>query len=238
MEKVTVLRIDYNFGGMQDAIYPAVLKDETHMVLVDCGFVGFLPKIEQAMAEQGLDIRRLTHVIITHHDHDHMGALRALKDKYPAVRVLASEAEEPYISGRDEFLRLKQARARQPFLPEGQKAFGEAFIRLLESVMPVPVDQTLKDGDVLDFCGGVTVLHTPGHTPGHISLYVNAKKLLIAGDAAALEGGKPVIANPAFTLDMEKAESSMKRILAYGAQEILFYHGGLVNTQEWIWKDA
>ena len=46
----------------------------------------------------------------------------------------------------------------------------------------VNINETLSDGQVLPYCGGITVIHTPGHTPGHISLYVNKFKLLIAGD--------------------------------------------------------
>ena len=42
-----------------------------------------------------------------------------------------------------------------------------------------------------------------------------------------MEGGKPVIANPQFTLDMEKATASMQQLLEYPAKQIVCYHGGI-----------
>ena len=228
MDTLIVLDISYQFGGVSDAIHPVLLVDDKSMVLVDCGFSGFLPAIEQAALGHGLDLHNLTHVIITHHDHDHMGALHALKSKYPKVRVLSSREEEPYICGREKSLRLVQAENRQAELPDDQKAFGQAFIKLLRSIQPQAVDDTIQDGDVLPFCGGVHVIATPGHTPGHISLYIPKHKVLIAGDAAVLENGRVAIANPAFTLDMEAAQESLKKILCYDTEQIVFYHGGSI----------
>ena len=47
-------------------------------------------------------------------------------------------------------------------------------------------DRALNDGDVLDFAGGLEVIHTPGHTAGHVSLlWKRDRGLLITGDAAA-----------------------------------------------------
>lgn len=103
-----------------------------------------------------------------------MGSLAALRAKYPRVKVYASAVEAEYISGRRKALRLEQAEALQPALPRTPGAGGEAFISLLKGVAPVPVDVTLRGGDVLDICGGCEVVDTPGHTPGHISLYLPA----------------------------------------------------------------
>jgi len=47
--------------------------------LIDCGYIGYLPAVEQAMLEKGLDCSKLTHVLIIHQDHDHMGAPYDLK---------------------------------------------------------------------------------------------------------------------------------------------------------------
>ena len=226
MHKIIVLTIKSRFGEMESVIHPVVLKDEKHMVLIDCGYTGFLPALEQAAADNNLDLGELTHVLITHQDHDHMGALYALKHKYPKLQVVAGEKETPYISGQLKSLRLLQAEALQRDLPEEQKAFGLEFCDILKKVQPTEVDITVRDGDVFDWCGGCTILETPGHTPGHISLYVNQEKVLITGDAAALENNQLIIANPQFTLDIREAKESLNKIVNYGAKEIICYHGG------------
>jgi len=224
---VTILNVKFCFGETEDAIHPVVLQDGVHTILIDCGYTGFLPAIETAMQEDGISCKDLTHVLITHHDHDHMGALSALKKKYPHIQVVAGEYEEPYISGRLKSMRLAQAEAMQLSLPEDQQAFGIAFCNILKNVEPVPVDRIVHGGDVLDWVGGCTVLDTPGHTPGHISLYLNDENIMIAGDAAVVENEKLEIANPQFTLDMQAAAKSLKQLLKYGAAEVICYHGGI-----------
>lgn len=229
MEDIIVLEIKFKFRDVDDTIYPVILKDDTSMVLIDCGYVGFLAAIEKAINENLLNCAELTHILVTHQDHDHMGALRALKKKYPRLQIIASEKEEPYISGKRKSLRLEQAEAMQSQLPEEQKAFGEEFCKLLRRVEPAEVDLTVQDGDTFDWCGGCEIIETPGHTPGHISIYVKNKKTFITGDAAALENGNLVIPNPHFTIDMEKAEKSLNKILSFNAEEIICYHGGILK---------
>lgn len=230
MNQILVLDLPFEFGEITGVIHPVVLRDEKNLVLIDCGYIGFLPAVEQALQERSLSCGDLTHVLITHHDHDHMGALFALKEKYPSIMVASGSTEAPYISGRCKSLRLEQAEAMQANLPEEQKAFGLAFCNLLKNVRPVPVDLEVEDGDVLDWCGGCTVVGTPGHTPGHISIYVNREKTLITGDAAALENGVLVLANPQYALDKKQAEASLAKIIHYGAGEVICYHGGVWRT--------
>ncbi len=227
MSKILVLQITAGFEGMEQTIHPVLLQDEDVLVLVDCGFVGSLPLLEAAIRDKGLSPEQLTHIVLTHHDHDHMGAAAAFKAAWPEVKVLASKEEEPIIAGIAKSLRLTQAEQLQALLPSEQKAFGQAFMSLLNRVEPVAVDETLAANQSFDWCGGCRIMATPGHTPGHISLWLPEHKTVIAGDAMALEEGRPAIANPQFTLDMAEAQASMDKLLALPAQAIICYHGGV-----------
>lgn len=231
MDKITVLNIRSSFGNIEQYIHPVVLQDDNEMILVDCGYVGFMPNIEAAMEAEDLDCNKLTKILITHHDHDHMGALWDLKQKHPGIKIVSSIVEAPYISGKKRSMRLEQAEALLVGAEGEQKAFGEAFCRILKSVKPVDVDITVQGGEVYDWCGGCTILDTPGHTPGHISLYLGSKDTIIAGDAAVLENGGLSIANPQFTLDMEKAAASINCLSSYGASTIICYHGGVYTRK-------
>ncbi len=226
MEEIIVLNIRFKFGQIEDEIHPVVIKDDKNMILIDCGYTGFLPLVERAMEEKQLSCRDLTHVVITHQDHDHMGALYELKDKYPGVKVVAGKLEAPYISGSRRSLRLEQAEQMQSELPEDQREFGEAFCNILRAVRPVAVDTLVEDGAILDWCGGCTILGTPGHTPGHICVYHHGKNTLIAGDAAVLEEGRLMVANPQYALNLDQAEASLQKVRNCGADTIICYHGG------------
>ncbi len=226
MKQLIMLNVEMAYGEVREELHPVVLKDDTDCVLVDCSYVGSLVKLEEALRQKDILPEEITHIILTHQDHDHMGAAAAFKRKYPNVRLLASTEEAPYIAGLRKSLRLEQAEQLQKVLPEELQEFGREFCKLLQSVEPVPIDQLLSDGEWLPFCGGCEVLLTAGHTPGHISLFLPDFATIIAGDAIALEDGKPVIANPQFTLDMEKATASMQQLLSHPAKQIVCYHGG------------
>ena len=229
MNKLITLKIEMSYVTVMDYIYPVVICDNDNCVLVDCGYVGSLSKIEEALQCNGLSPKEITHIILTHQDHDHVGAAAAFKQKYP--NILASAEEAPYISGSQKSLRLEQAEWLQKELPPEQQEFGKAFYRLLRSVEPVQIDRLLWEDELLPFCGECQVLATPGHTPGHISLYLKEFDTILSGDSMALEQGQPVLANPQFTLNIEKANASMQRILLHPAQRIICYHGGLFEKE-------
>lgn len=227
MENIIVLNIKFKFGDTEDFIHPVILKDDNEMILIDCGYTGFMPAIEDAIKAENLDCNQLTKILITHHDHDHMGALKDFKLKYPNIKIVASEIEAPYITGEKKSLRLEQAEALQNTLSDEQKSFGKAFCEILKNVKPVNVDILVHDGDFMDWCGGCEIVGTPGHTPGHISIYLKNKRTIITGDAAALENNQLVIANPQFTLDIENANKSISKLLSYDAVTFICYHGGI-----------
>ena len=226
MNKIHTLTITMPMGAINNTIYPVLLQDDKNLILVDCGFLGALPLLEEAIYRQELQPADITAIVLTHHDHDHMGALAPFKRKYPQVRILASALEEPYIAGKVKSLRLRQAEERQAALPPEQQAFGEGFMAMLRRVEPVAVDEIVSDGQQFDWCGGWQIISTPGHMPGHISLFLPELKTVITGDAMSLSDGNPSIANPQYTMDMAQAEKDIERLLSLDAKTFLCYHCG------------
>jgi len=225
------LSITMAFASVENTVHPTLLWDDRNIVLVDCGFIGALSLLEKELQRHGLSVNQLTGLVLTHHDHDHMGAAAAIKKVNPSVRIYCSPAEAPFISAQEKPLRLCQAEEMQKILPLEQQAFGTAFCDLLRRVEQVQPDVLLSEGECLDWCGGCRVIATPGHTPGHVSLYMENASIVITGDAIALEGGRPVIANPQFTLDMKKATESMDKLLSMKADAYYCYHGGVYSPE-------
>jgi glyoxylase-like metal-dependent hydrolase (beta-lactamase superfamily II) len=230
MNKINVLEIKFGFNDKIDRIYPVIIEDEEEMILVDCGYPNFLPMIEQEAITRGIDIKKLTKIIITHHDFDHMGSLAAFKRKYPSIKVLASIDDEKYINGSEKSLRLQQAESIYDFLSEGEKEGAKAFHSMLESVETCDVDICVKDKDFFDCCGEIEIVTTPGHMPGHISIYIKTSKTLVAGDALVVENNKLAIANPQYTLDMMAAKKSIIKLMSYEIDTIICYHGGVYKN--------
>lgn len=232
MSRIMVLNIDFSIQSMTSEIHPVVLQDDRNVVLVDCGYVGSLPLLEKEMHKNGAAPEGLTHLLLTHHDHDHMGAAAALLKKYPSIQVVASAKETPFIDGTAKSPRLIQAENLQKCLSEDQKAFGEKFCAMLRSIQPVHVDIQVNDGDTFDWCENCVVLGTSGHTEGHISLWIKNEKTVIAGDAATIENGELVIANPQFTLEAKSAHKSLQTIKNFSEETIICYHGGVYQQNQ------
>ncbi len=223
--KILDLKFDQNGGRF--TINPVVIYDDQEMVLVDCGHPDALPKLEVLMSDEGLDMADLTKIIITHHDHDHMGALASIVRKYPNVRVMASAIDAPHIEGAAKSLRLVQAESIHDNLPEEQKESARRFATYLESIEPTKVDVLLRDGDWFDFCGGFEIIATPGHMPGHISIYLPESKTLISGDALVVQKGDLENANPQYSLDIEGTRTSALKLSKLEIERVICYHGGL-----------
>lgn len=92
------------------------------------------------------------------------------------------------------------------------------------------VDRTIGDGEVLPYCGGISVIFTPGHTPGHVSLYHQPSKTLITGDALVAANGELLGPNPQATPDMEMALRSLKKFTEYDISTVICYHGGVYTN--------
>lgn len=224
MTEVIPLRLLFQLGEMEFTIYPVVLKNSHNLILIDTGYPMFLPVIEKAFEEKGLDITQLQQVILTHHDHDHIGAIKELITKYPKVEVKCSYEQVPYVLGEKKSLRLEQAEKIGEELEGRAKTYNELFITMLKSVQYIDKVTPVSDHEVI--CDGVKVIETPGHMPGHISIYVESEKTLISGDMLISEAGVLAIAAKEFVLDEEAEIKSLKKICDYNIEKIVCYHGG------------
>lgn len=230
MNNIFMLPITVQLDKMELIIYPTLLKDDNELILIDCGYPDSVLKLENEMNKIGFSLNQLTKIIITHHDHDHMGALNELKKLYPSVQVLCSREDAPYILGKRKSLRLQQAESIQDTLPKSQKESGILFQKFIASIKKIDSVTEVNSGDKLPFCGGIEVVDTKGHMPGHISLYVKKEKLLISGDALVIEDGKLCMAMPQFVLNMKHAQDSIRNLENYDIERVICYHGGLYKS--------
>lgn len=144
--------------------------------------------LRQGLVAQGLAVKDIELIVITHPHLDHYGQAAELA-RESGARVVAHAEAAPRLGallhrsreGEEAALEEVMRRAGAP------EDFGESLFRqwsLAETLgAGVEVDRTLADGDRLE-AGGATwqVLYTPGHSPGSICLYDAAQKRLISGD--------------------------------------------------------
>lgn len=181
---------------------PTVLWDDQDVILIDTGLPGHFDDIRTSLEK--LPIGKLTKIIITHQDYDHLGSLHEIINSFDyKIEIYAHELTLPYIQGD------------QPIIKKGI------------TIPKTLVNQTISDGQVLPFCGGISVVFTPGHTPDHISLYHHSTKTLITGDALTCFEGQLQYPNEKFTLNMEEAIRSLRKLLDYDIDQAICFHGGV-----------
>lgn len=213
--------------GAQSVIHPTlIMDDDGTTILVDTGFPGQLPLIRKAFEDAGASFEKLSVVILTHQDIDHIGNLAAIREELPHIRVFAHGEEKPYIQGDKVPVKVARLEAQLPGLPEETKTIYHKLKVGFESCR-TPVDRMLSDGEEFPYYGGITIIHTPGHTPGHICLYQQKSRTLIAGDALMVEDGTLVKTMVFTNDDPDLYAQSLKKLAAYDIEAVVCYHGGL-----------
>lgn len=231
---IHMLNISAAMMGRIETIHPTFLWDQQDMVLIDTGYPGQFPLIQEQLSHIGISVQDVSKIIITHQDLGHIGSLPAMiQHSNYAPEVFASEIDKPYIEGDTRLVKLSpeaitQALASMPdnVPPEWRNAFKHT----LENPPTAPVNRMLRDGEELPFGGGIIVTHTPGHTPGHTSLYHMPSKTLIAADALNVIDGRLVGPDPATTFDLALAHLSLQKLTHYDIRNVICYHGGLFTA--------
>lgn len=133
----------------------------------------------------GFDPRKLTYVLLTHPDIDHVGGIHAMQALAPQAKFMCGTLDQEQIE-TPEGLALIRARAHyywhglgpdDPKLATFIANSGGAGKRL-------PMDRTFQGGELLKLGGrDLQILHVPGHSQGHLAVYLQQENAAIIGDA-------------------------------------------------------
>jgi glyoxylase-like metal-dependent hydrolase (beta-lactamase superfamily II) len=200
-----------------------LIEDGPGLALVDSGLAKRAELLLAAVAALGRAPKDLRHILITHHHEDHTGSLAALGRRTGAT-IYAHALDIPIVQGD---------RPRPP--ASRPNAFSRLTERIgrrmgLTEVEPAMVGHPLADGEVLPIAGGLRVLHTPGHTPGHVSLLLESRRLLFAGDAAGAMFGRVGPPLGVYTEDMAEARRSLRALAEVDFDAACFGHGGFIRA--------
>lgn len=228
---IEMIEVQAEAFGSKTTLYPTLIWDHTSAVLIDTGMPGGWKQIKAAMINNKVEPKLLKAIILTHQDLDHIGSIEEImKELGDGVEIYAHEYDKPYIEG-DLPLIKSSPKVMAKLLDTLPEKLREEAMKLITNPPKVKVNQTVKDGQLLPYCGGLRVIHTPGHTEGHISLYIEKSKTLIAADALICMNGKLHGPVPQTSLDLPEAQRSLEKYLDYEIESVICYHGGLCNER-------
>jgi glyoxylase-like metal-dependent hydrolase (beta-lactamase superfamily II) len=168
---MTVTPIDVIHLGLRGAI-SAYWIDGPEPAIVDPGPATSLSGLEDGLAELGVGLSDIRHVLLTHVHLDHAGGTGHLLSRFPHLEVHIHVDGAPHMADPERLV------------ASTRRTFGEAHDRLWGEVMPVPADR-IRPWEPVErlLVPGVRAFATPGHIAHHVSYLAEADGIFIAGDA-------------------------------------------------------
>lgn len=227
-----------------DTGYVRPLCDAVHLIvregraaLVDSGTTRSVPAIMDALAELGIDVDDVEHLLLTHIHLDHAGGAGALLELLPNATVAVHPRGAPHL--------IDPAK-----LEAGTRAvYGDAtYERLYGRLVPVPAErlQVMADGARLKLGQCVfEFLHTPGHALHHLAIHDREADAVFTGDSFGisyreLDVRKRPFIFPATTpthFDPDQAHATIERILALKPSACYLTHYSRVTDLERLAED-
>ena len=210
--------IDLLHGGVQRTIGAYVLETDAGLALFDCGPAVCIPALERGLADRGLALADVGHLLLSHIHLDHAGAAGALVRRQPALQVHVSEVGAPHLVDPS---RLERS---------ARRLYGDTFDSLWGELAPVPEENVHVTGPrVL----GLECFPAPGHASHHVCYFDGTT--LYAGDAAGvrIQPAETVLPpTPPPDVDLEAWERTLREIERRRPEQLALIHFGVAADVE------
>jgi glyoxylase-like metal-dependent hydrolase (beta-lactamase superfamily II) len=219
-----IFRIESPLGERTNSLY---LYVGDAVLLVDSGLDSTpADVVTAALAEVGLDWDRVTYVLNTHSDMDHMGGNASVRELAPGAHILCHELDRRMIEDLEAMISDRYGEFRADHGIEDSDE-TEAWFR--SNARSVAVDVGLRGGEQVRLAADwvVEVIHTPGHTWGSVCVLDPRSRSVAIGDAVLWNAVLLADGTPAFPPTyryVDTYESSIRRLVGLEPSLLLPSH--------------
>ena len=208
--------VDLRHLGLERSIGCYLLETTDGPALQDCGPTTCVPELKAGLAEHGLALTDIRHLLLSHIHLDHAGATGVLVREHPGLQVHVSEIGLPHLVDPSRL----EASARRIYGDELETLWGE--------LAPVPEENVHAVGpEVL----GLECFPTPGHAWHHIC-FLDGEGMLYAGDVAGVRiqpSSFVLPPTPPPEIDLEAWEQSLDEIEKRSPEHMALIHFGVAD---------
>jgi glyoxylase-like metal-dependent hydrolase (beta-lactamase superfamily II) len=207
--------IDLFHVGAARTVGVYLLDTSTGLALFDCGPSSCIPALKRGLAERGVELGDVRHLLLSHIHLDHAGATGALVREHPELQVWVSEIGAPHL--------VDPARLER----SARRLYGDTFDELWGELAPVPkANVRIASGRA----AGLECFPAPGHASHHVC-YVDGTTLY-AGDAAGvrIQPSRSVLPpTPPPDVDVEGWYRTLEEIERHAPERLALIHFGVAD---------
>jgi glyoxylase-like metal-dependent hydrolase (beta-lactamase superfamily II) len=211
--------LDLRHLGRERVIAAYLVQTEDGLALNDCGPTTCVPELKARLAERGLELSDVRHLLLSHIHLDHAGAAGVLVREHPELQVHVSEIGAPHLIDPSRL----EASAR--------RLYGDEFDTLWGELAPVPEGNVVVvDARVI----GLECFPSPGHASHHVC-YLDGDGTLYAGDAAGvriLPSSFVLPPTPPPEVDLEAWIATLDEIESRSPERLALIHFGVAEDPQ------
>jgi glyoxylase-like metal-dependent hydrolase (beta-lactamase superfamily II) len=211
--------LDLRHLGRERVIAAYLVQTEDGLALNDCGPTTCVPELKARLAERGLELSDVRHLLLSHIHLDHAGAAGVLVREHPELQVHVSEIGAPHLIDPSRL----EASAR--------RLYGDEFDTLWGELAPVPEGNVVVvDTRVI----GLECFPSPGHASHHVC-YLDGDGTLYAGDAAGvriLPSSFVLPPTPPPEVDLEAWAATLDEIERRSPERLALIHFGIAEDPQ------
>ena len=211
--------LDLRHLGRERVIAAYLVQTEDGLALNDCGPTTCVPELKARLAERGLELSDVRHLLLSHIHLDHAGAAGVLVREHPELQVHVSEVGAPHLIDPSRL----EASAR--------RLYGDEFDTLWGELAPVPEGNVVVVGAQVV---GLECFPSPGHASHHVC-YLDGDGTLYAGDAAGvriLPSSFVLPPTPPPEVDLEAWAATLDEIERRSPERLALIHFGVTEDPQ------